>query len=106
MHDEQERTPVTAPETGEADSAAAEFEELIQGRCKQPFQQRVQKILEGRLRTLRQENEAGTLYNLVGFQTRAAPAAWSGWPVKRRTSAACTGILTGSGRCVTPPSAA
>ena len=58
MHDEQERTPVTAPETGEADSAAAEFEELIQGRCKQPFQQRVQKILEGRLRTLRQENEA------------------------------------------------
>ena len=58
MHDEQEQTPVTAPETGEADSAAAEFEELIQGRCKQPFQQRVQKILEGRLRTLRQENEA------------------------------------------------
>ena len=57
MHDEQEQTPVTAPETGEADSAAAEFEELIQGRCKQPFQQRVQKILEGRLRTLRQENE-------------------------------------------------
>ena len=48
MHDEQERTPVTAPETGEADSAAAEFEELIQGRCKQPFQQRVQKILDQR----------------------------------------------------------
>ena len=44
----------TTPET----DSAAEFEELIQGRCKQPFQQRVQKILDGRLRALRQENEA------------------------------------------------
>ena len=43
--------------TPEAD-CAAEFEELIRGRCRQPFQQRVQKILDGRLRTLRQENEA------------------------------------------------
>ncbi len=68
MHDEQEQTPVTSPETGEADSAAAEFEELIQGRCKQPFQQRVQKILEGRLRTLRQENE--TLHRQAEEQRR------------------------------------
>ena len=43
--------------TPEAD-CAAEFEELIRGRCRQPFQQRVQKILDGRLRTLRQENGA------------------------------------------------
>ena len=53
MHEEQEVTQTT-PET----DSAAEFEELIQGRCKQPFQQRVQKILDGRLRSLRQENEA------------------------------------------------
>ena len=53
MHEEQEATQTT-PET----DSAAEFEELIQGRCKQPFQQRVQKILDGRLRSLRQENEA------------------------------------------------
>ena len=52
MHEEQEVTQTT-PET----DSAAEFEELIQGRCKQPFQQRVQKILDGRLRGLRQENE-------------------------------------------------
>ena len=55
MHEEQEMIR-TAAETPEEDSAA-EFEALIQGRCKQPFQQRVQKILDGRLRTLRQENE-------------------------------------------------
>ena len=99
MHDEQERTPVTAPETGEADSAAAEFEELIQGRCKQPFQQRVQKILEGRLRTLRQENEA--LHRQAEEQRLYETGS-----VKRRTSAACTGISTGSRRCATPFSAA
>ncbi len=57
MHDEQELTQAGTPETVDTDSAAAEFEELIQGRCKQPFQARVQKILDGRLRTLRQENE-------------------------------------------------
>lgn len=56
MHEEQEMIQ-TAAETPEEDNAA-EFEALIQGRCKQPFQQRVQKILDGRLRTLRQENEA------------------------------------------------
>ena len=58
MHEEQKVT--TAPEaagTPETD-CTAEFEALIQGRCRQPFQQRVQKILEGRLRSLRQENEA------------------------------------------------
>ena len=57
MHDEQELTQAGTPETMDTDGAAAEFEELIQGRCKQPFQARVQKILDGRLRTLRQENE-------------------------------------------------
>ena len=50
MHEEQEVTQTT-PET----DSAAEFEELIQGRCKQPFQQRVQKIRDGRLRSLRQQ---------------------------------------------------
>lgn len=41
-----------------AQDCAAEFETLIQGRCRQPFQARVQRILDGRLRSLRQENEA------------------------------------------------
>ena len=54
---EEEKLTQAAAETPESDSAA-EFEELIRGRCKQPFQQRVQKILDGRLRSLRQENEA------------------------------------------------
>ena len=53
---EEEKLTQAAAETPESDSAA-EFEELIRGRCKQPFQQRVQKILDGRLRSLRQENE-------------------------------------------------
>lgn len=57
MHDEQELTQAGTPEAMDTDGAAAEFEALIQGRCKQPFQARVQKILEGRLRTLRRENE-------------------------------------------------
>lgn len=33
------------------------FEELIRGRCKEEFESRVQKILDGRLKGLRQENE-------------------------------------------------
>ena len=33
------------------------FEELIRGRCKEEFEGRVQKILDGRLKGLRQENE-------------------------------------------------
>ena len=57
MHDQQELTQAGTPEAVDTDGAAAEFEELIQGRCKQPFQARVQKILDVRLRTLRQENE-------------------------------------------------
>ena len=54
MDEEQVMEQVT-PET----DCAAEFEELIRGRCRQPFQQRVQKILDGRLRTLRQERLRG-----------------------------------------------
>lgn len=55
MENEQEKRSGGAAETVDS---AAEFEALIQGRCKQPFQQRVQQILEGRLRSLRQENES------------------------------------------------
>lgn len=56
MAEELEMTAAAA-EAEEAD-CTAEFEALIQGRCRQPFQQRVQKILDGRLRSLRQENES------------------------------------------------
>lgn len=57
MQNEHEQVISTVGGTTEA-ADAAEFEALIQGRCRQPFQQRVQKILDGRLRTLREENEA------------------------------------------------
>lgn len=50
----EEKTTAAAEEM----CSAEEFEELIRGRCKQPFQERVQRILDGRLRALRQENEA------------------------------------------------
>ena len=58
MHEEQKLTAAVEAEDSPETDCAAEFEALIQGRCRQPFQQRVQKILEGRLRSLRQENEA------------------------------------------------
>ena len=39
------------------EGAEESFEELIHGRCKEEFDSRVQKILDGRLKGLRQENE-------------------------------------------------
>lgn len=45
-------TGVEAPDAGEED-----FEALIKGRCKEQFDARVQKILDGRLRGLRRENQ-------------------------------------------------
>ena len=47
-----EETGVEAPDAGEE-----EFEALIRGRCKEQFDARVQKILDGRLRGLRRENQ-------------------------------------------------
>ena len=50
-----------ADETGAAVPDAGEhqdFEDLIRGPYKEDFDRRVQKILDGRLRTLRRENEA------------------------------------------------
>lgn len=41
----------------EEEPAEESFEELIRGRCKEAFEDRVQKILDGRLKGLRQENE-------------------------------------------------
>ena len=41
----------------EEEGAEESFEELIRGRCKEEFEGRVQKILDGRLKSLRQENE-------------------------------------------------
>ena len=45
-------TGETAPDAGEET-----FETLIRGRYKADFEERVQKILDGRLRGLRRENE-------------------------------------------------
>ena len=50
--DEAARTGDTAPDAGEQEDFAA----LIRGRYKADFDARVQKILDGRLRGLRQEN--------------------------------------------------
>ena len=50
----QEITGDTAPDAGERQ----DFEALIRGPYKADFDQRVQKILDGRLRALRRENEA------------------------------------------------
>ena len=47
---EEQTGDTTAPDAGE------DFETLIRGRYKTQFDQRVQKILDGRLRGLRQEN--------------------------------------------------
>lgn len=41
----------------EEETVQESFEELIRGRCKEEFESRVQKILDGRLKGLRQENE-------------------------------------------------
>ena len=41
----------------EEEPAEESFEDLIRGRCKEEFESRVQKILDGRLKGLRQENE-------------------------------------------------
>ena len=53
-----EMTGGTAPDAGEKGAAGEEsFETLIRGRYKGEFDARVRKILDGRLRGLRQENE-------------------------------------------------
>lgn len=60
----QEETGGMAPDAGEQTEAGGQgapgeegFEELIRGRYKGEFDARVRKILDGRLRGLRQENE-------------------------------------------------
>ena len=50
----------TPPDAGE------DFEALIRGRCKEEFDARVKKILDGRLRGLRQENQR--LRNLLNLR--------------------------------------
>lgn len=54
----EERTGGTAPDAGEQEKEAEEgFEALIRGKYKEEFDARVRRILDGRLRGLRQENE-------------------------------------------------
>ena len=53
----EERTGGTAPDAGEQEKDAEEgFEALIRGKYKEEFDARVRRILDGRLRGLRQEN--------------------------------------------------
>lgn len=54
----EETAGVTASDAGEREKAEKEsFEALIRGRYKEEFDARVRRILDGRLRGLRQENE-------------------------------------------------
>ena len=54
----EERTGGTAPDAGEREKDAEEgFEAPIRGKYKEEFDARVRRILDGRLRGLRQENE-------------------------------------------------
>ena len=54
----EERTGGTAPDAGEQEKDAEEgFEALIRGKYKEEFDARVRRILDGRLRGLRQANE-------------------------------------------------
>ena len=53
----EENTNFEVQESG-ASSAEESFEELIRGKYKSEFDARVQKILEGRLKSLHRENEA------------------------------------------------
>ena len=48
-----EQTGETTPDAGEQE----DFESLIRGRYKEEFDARVRKILDGRLRGMRQENQ-------------------------------------------------
>lgn len=56
MDEHMEQVEITAGEAA-PDAGEETFETLICGRYKQAFDERVQKILEGRLRGLRRENE-------------------------------------------------
>lgn len=54
----EERTGGKAPDAGEQEKEAeGGFEALIRGKYKEEFDARVRRILDGRLRGLRQENE-------------------------------------------------
>ena len=66
-----EMTGVTAPDAGERQ----DFESLIRGPYKADFEARVQKILEGRLRGLKRENQ--TLREATERQQRTAKAAFA-----------------------------
>ena len=79
MNEEEKQLP--------CEDAGEGFEELIRGRYKEQFDARVQKILDGRLKNLRRENE----------RLRESGQA-------ERRLAGTTPASTGSRRCATPPS--
>ena len=63
-----------APDAGEQENFAA----LIRGRYKADFDARVQKILDGRLRGLRQEN--ARLRQDQEQRRERQPSSWRPWP--------------------------
>lgn len=65
----QQETGAGAPDAGERQE---DFEELIRGRYKADFDARVQRILDGRLRQLRQENQRLRQEELLRQQRRSA----------------------------------
>ena len=72
---QQTAETVTTGETAPAAGEQEDFETLIKGRCKEEFDARVKKILDGRLKGLRRENER--LRRAQQAQAEAAAAAFA-----------------------------
>ena len=87
----------TAPDAGERQE---DFEDLIRGRYKADFDARVRKILDGRLRGLRQE--VAQLRQWERERDLRHQAAMDGCPARSRRSRGCIRNSGGSGRWTTP----
>lgn len=74
LTDETGGETTAPPDAGEASDADA-FEELIRGRYKKEFDQRVQKILDGRFRKAREEQETLKKMRQEDEQRRAGEAS-------------------------------
>ena len=100
----EERTGGTAPDAGEQEKDAEEgFEALIRGKYKEEFDARVRRILDGRLRGLRQENErlrqAAAEAEIVGRrqQEEQLRCAWA-FAVRRARQQLGQSIASGGSR--------
>lgn len=99
----EERTGGTAPDAGEQEKDAEEgFEALIRGKYKEEFDARVRRILDGRLRGLRQENErlrqAAAEAEIVGRQQEEQLRCAMEFAVRRARQQLVQSIASGGSR--------